>query len=599
MAKYVDQNGLDRFYDNIADRPVQAFDTVAAMQAATYLEAGMTCHTNGNATVGDGGAAYYKVAASGDIALQGGLYATAVQGTQTQRVSILSPVLEGSAVLISDGANSVLMDCGYTSDTSRLESFFAEHQDPIDCLVISHFDSDHFGGFATVAKHLTSSTDIYIQMSPTSANGSYTTYTNALTTLASIVSQYGLKQPVVPSEGLIKRYGNISIELHNTTATNAATYDATNGDSSSLTTPTSNLNNYSLISIITIGDKIITYSGDIEAVAQRLNAAYMPKADVAFVPHHLSNKWGNLEWHTNQDPEIWVATTAASTFEGDIWYLWRYFYTLYLNKFIDNVYYSHNKALEIEFVDGCLSKIDGDTFKVALENDPPSHELSLYNILSPYYESDNPHILYEISLADLMTAIKNAKSGPYFKSGTSENQTNFAFFQELLTIFGSQSFRYEGLNAEFCVDGGVLTVRFNTSSLYYDTIVVYGNVSVANDTGYRLQATNMARKHVFSTAITANAYDLTQDFDIATWLATANEIVVRTSGGAFVHCFRTVTAADYFNVTAVSFQGVSMNTAMTTLYRVVIESSGKITGTSRTFDSATLSYMSIAAMQAM
>lgn len=76
MAKYVDYDGLDHFYDNIADRPVQAFDTVADMQAATYLEAGMTCHTNGYTTSGDGGAAYYTVGTSGDIALQGGLYAT-------------------------------------------------------------------------------------------------------------------------------------------------------------------------------------------------------------------------------------------------------------------------------------------------------------------------------------------------------------------------------------------------------------------------------------------------------------------------------------------------------------------------------------------
>lgn len=84
MAKYVDQSGLDRFYDNIADRPVQAFETVADMQAATYLEAGMTCHTNGFHTSGDGGAAYYTVSASGDIALQGGLYASRINAGKAQ-----------------------------------------------------------------------------------------------------------------------------------------------------------------------------------------------------------------------------------------------------------------------------------------------------------------------------------------------------------------------------------------------------------------------------------------------------------------------------------------------------------------------------------
>lgn len=83
MPKYVDETGLTRFYDNIADRPVYTFDTVAEMQAATYLEDGMTCHTNGFHEAGDGGAAYYKVGASGDIALYGGLYASEVDFTKT------------------------------------------------------------------------------------------------------------------------------------------------------------------------------------------------------------------------------------------------------------------------------------------------------------------------------------------------------------------------------------------------------------------------------------------------------------------------------------------------------------------------------------
>ena len=84
MPKYLDESGLTRFYDNIADRPVHTFDTVAEMQAATYLEDGMTCHTNGFHAAGDGGAAYYTVSMSGTangmdvLALQDGLFATLV-----------------------------------------------------------------------------------------------------------------------------------------------------------------------------------------------------------------------------------------------------------------------------------------------------------------------------------------------------------------------------------------------------------------------------------------------------------------------------------------------------------------------------------------
>lgn len=71
-------------YDIISAGAVDAFGTVAQMQAATYLTDGMVCHTNGFHSEGDGGAAYYMVSASGTangmdvLALQGGLYATLV-----------------------------------------------------------------------------------------------------------------------------------------------------------------------------------------------------------------------------------------------------------------------------------------------------------------------------------------------------------------------------------------------------------------------------------------------------------------------------------------------------------------------------------------
>lgn len=69
---------LETLSAEVASAYVRTFDTVADMQAATDLLAGMTCHTNGFHTIDDGGAAYYTVASSGDVALQGGLYASKV-----------------------------------------------------------------------------------------------------------------------------------------------------------------------------------------------------------------------------------------------------------------------------------------------------------------------------------------------------------------------------------------------------------------------------------------------------------------------------------------------------------------------------------------
>lgn len=68
----------------VAEGSVQAFETVAGMQASEALQEGMVAHTNGFHTSGDGGAAYYTISASGTangmdvLALQGGLFATLV-----------------------------------------------------------------------------------------------------------------------------------------------------------------------------------------------------------------------------------------------------------------------------------------------------------------------------------------------------------------------------------------------------------------------------------------------------------------------------------------------------------------------------------------
>lgn len=70
--------------DIISAGAVEAFGTVAQMQAATYLTDGMVCHTNGFHVEGDGGAAYYMIGTTGTangmdvLALQGGLLATNV-----------------------------------------------------------------------------------------------------------------------------------------------------------------------------------------------------------------------------------------------------------------------------------------------------------------------------------------------------------------------------------------------------------------------------------------------------------------------------------------------------------------------------------------
>ena len=82
VQKYIDDNVI-RLVDLISARPL-TFDTVADMQAASNMQSGMTCHTNGFHAIGDGGAAYYIVTSDATpngmdvLALSNNLYATLV-----------------------------------------------------------------------------------------------------------------------------------------------------------------------------------------------------------------------------------------------------------------------------------------------------------------------------------------------------------------------------------------------------------------------------------------------------------------------------------------------------------------------------------------
>ena len=70
--------------DDVLSTTSRFYETVADMQADTTLSSGMICHTNGFHTSGDGGAAFYKITATGTangmdiLACQGGLIATLV-----------------------------------------------------------------------------------------------------------------------------------------------------------------------------------------------------------------------------------------------------------------------------------------------------------------------------------------------------------------------------------------------------------------------------------------------------------------------------------------------------------------------------------------
>ena len=149
--------------ESIESNYVRSFDTVAEMQAATDLQAGMTCHTNGNATVGDGGAAYYTVGSSGDIALQGGLYASEVN------ISLSNAAIDE----ITDGGTP--SSDGLVDDTG-LAHFWDNIQDKLGDMSLNVSPSISYEGVVDVANYSAAACahyagDTFIQIFSSNASG--------------------------------------------------------------------------------------------------------------------------------------------------------------------------------------------------------------------------------------------------------------------------------------------------------------------------------------------------------------------------------------------------------------------------------------------
>lgn len=73
----------EKLAESVANGYVRAFETVSEMQASTDLASGMICHTNGFHTLDDGGAAFYKITATGtangmDVLACGDMFANLV-----------------------------------------------------------------------------------------------------------------------------------------------------------------------------------------------------------------------------------------------------------------------------------------------------------------------------------------------------------------------------------------------------------------------------------------------------------------------------------------------------------------------------------------
>lgn len=170
---------------------------------------------------------------------------------------------QGDAIFIQAGDKNVLIDAGPSKDAKEVLTCLKEHRvKKLDVFIITHPHADHIGGAAEVLKKVGAEK---IYMPKVSANTK--TFEKLLLTIKDQKMKIEAPKP-----------GDLIIDAPSVTlvvlAPNASQYKE--------------INEYSLVTKLTIGEKSFLFTGDAEAVSEKemVKGNLSLKADVLKVGHH-------------------------------------------------------------------------------------------------------------------------------------------------------------------------------------------------------------------------------------------------------------------------------------------------------------------------
>lgn len=400
-----------------------------------------------------------------------------------------------------DDGTIVVFDCGATQDAVAINNWFSTHGiERIDALIITHYHWDHAAGYNGLTNFIDSDTDIYVQMPVPSTNDEYETYSQYYGEIVLWCSTNNFKTPVTPVNNSTVMYNETTLRFLNTDPAYVSIYENAWANSGSFDTQVNGLNNYSVVTELTYGNSNFYQTGDIEGAAQKVLEPLIDSATVAWVPHHLSNYMGWYRFFDKMNPVFWLVNIGGqdpTTTEINVFSLYLCYSFKYI-KFRNATPIISNKGEDavITIVDG-YCRNDGGT--PIMPN--YSGNYTAYMMLPPTFYDDNPYILRQISLKDLVTL---SDDFPYtftcYAGATSEFFSNSTFFQELNEVF---AITYPNDNVyRFTVGGTHLIASINTSYGPYNTAEIYNDFDITENKGYRLfdHSTEPKMMVVFGTA---------------------------------------------------------------------------------------------------
>ena len=192
---------------------------------------------------------------------------------------------QGDCSLIKCGDKNILIDTGDSIYSRKVIKYLkSQNVRKIDYLIISHPHSDHIGGLEKIAKDISVDT-IFIINIEKSIEPKDIDYYN----INKIISQknFNIRNPVSEEKLKVKDAELIFY---------VPSYDS------------ENLNNSSIVTMITYKDKKFLFTGDIEKASEKefISKKYDLKADVLKVAHHGSNSSSTDEFLKAVNPEYCV-----------------------------------------------------------------------------------------------------------------------------------------------------------------------------------------------------------------------------------------------------------------------------------------------------
>jgi len=237
---------------------------------------------NVSTAVLDAGASTHLATTTGLAVVALGLWWGALAPSEAHPSVTVFDVGQGLAVLVRDGDATLLIDTG-PPDGAVLAALGRSGVDDLDAVVLTHNDLDHTGALERLVDRLGVG-DVYVE--------------------ASTTMPYADRHPVQPIDiGDRLTVGHVTVEVIAPPATTRDHRLASDNDGS-------------LVLVVTIGERRILVTGDIEAAGEAwlVGSGIGIGADVLVVPHHGSNTSSTAEFIEVVSPAVAVIPVGSNAY---------------------------------------------------------------------------------------------------------------------------------------------------------------------------------------------------------------------------------------------------------------------------------------------